>query len=319
MRFLILITTISAFLLLWNRSHGLSLTAKKAKEAPSFMKGLHMDFKETFKRPEDANVLWGLMTGEKKGITSKTTDDFKSLQLGFLFSPSGIHLSSLILALFFLIKKILSKRHFKFLYFSALTFAFFLPYLAIKRIVCFRLLLMLRSKFKLKASIEVIFLLTFVVSFLLGHFKESPLGFIYSFLFMGTFISLRDYSRIKVLIGLLAAHLLIDLFNGETVSPLSLIINIPFLGFFSFLMPLSYLYLGSFKWISFNWIEPLTRFFIVGVHFCAKLLQGSSWDPSLTLILFLWLILFGGKKRFLTIVLILHTTMANSPAIFLGS
>ncbi|MGZ3809907.1 MAG: hypothetical protein ACXVCE_17615, partial [Bacteriovorax sp.] len=185
-----------------------------------------------------------------------------------------------------------------------------------KRIALLRLLILLKNKMKLKLSLEFLFMLVFGLSFLAGHFKESPIGFIYSFLFMGTFIALRDFPRPKILIGILAAHLLIGLFSGEAVSPFSLLINVPFIGLFSLLLPLTYLYLASFKWIPFNWVEPLVRQYILAVHKCASFIQGSQWAPSIPLVLFLWLILLGGKKRYMLIALILHATVANSPVCF---
>ena len=75
MRFFMLISLFGAFLLLLTNPFAQNLRPIK-REIPIFLKNRHSDFKDTFKSPQNANVLWALMTGERKGITPKVIDDF---------------------------------------------------------------------------------------------------------------------------------------------------------------------------------------------------------------------------------------------------
>ncbi len=311
MKFFLFITLISACLLFWAKP----FTQKSAlkRELPAAILAQKASFKDSFEKPENANVLWAFMTGEKKGITPKTQRDFNALEIGFFFSPSGLHLSGLLFLLFLLSKKIFSKKVHFLWQILFLSLCFFLPYLAIKRIAGLRLLILSQRFFKRKVPIEIIFAVIFLISFLLGHFRESPLGFILSFLYMGTFIALRDYSKITIIIGLFSSHLIICFFSGAEISFLSLILNLPLIALFSFLIPMSYLYFFSFHWIHFNWIEFIVRTFIMLVHWSARLTLGTFVSSTFFLILAVWIILLKKQKRFLLLLLLLHGNNVHSP------
>jgi len=319
MKFFTFVSLFSVFLLSWSKPFAQDKPPAK-KALPAFIKAQHRDFKDGFQSPQNANVLWAFLTGEKAGITPRAQKSFNDLELGFLFSPSGIHLSAL-LALFFLgrklkIPKSRHKKKFQYLQWILLLSAYFLPYLAVKRIICLRFLMLLQRLFKKRIPIEALLVVTFLISFLFGHFAESPLGFILSFLYMGTFIGLRDQARPTILLGLFSTHLIICFFSGNEVSLISLVLNLPLIALFSFLLPFFYLYFLSFQWIHFNWIELVVRAFILMVHWMAKLTQGTFVSASLFLILAVWIILLKKQKRYLLILLLLHGNAANSPAIF---
>lgn len=315
MKLFAFITTFSIFLLFWSRPFGQQGRVPK-KSVPEFIKAQHRDFKNSFKHPQNANVLWAFLTGEKKGLSPKAQQNFNNLELNFLFSPSGIHLAALSSLIFYLIKKIKHKRVIRIFQWLFLMSAFFLPYLAIKRIVCLRVLILSQLFFKKRIPIEILFGITFLISFFLGHFQDSPLGFILSFLYMGTFIALRDHSKITVLLGLFSSHLVICFFSGNEISLLALILNLPLITLFSFLLPFFYLYFLTFQWIHYNWIEFVVRAFILIVHWAAKPTQGTFVSATLFLILAVWIILLKKQKRYLLILLLLHTNVANSPAFF---
>lgn len=287
---------------------------------PDLITDLRLPFKKSFDHPQNANVLWAFLTGQQSGITPKTKSDFQDLELGFLFSPSAIHFSALMALIFFIVKKFKNKKINKSIKLLILLLAFMLPYLAIKRIVLFRLLFWAQSLFKLKrrVPVEALFLATFLLSFLLGHYQESPLGFSLSFLYIGTFIALRNEARKTILLGLFSTHLIICFFNGQETSILSLLLNIPLLALFSALMPFFYIYFLSFKWIDFNWIEVVVRAFILTVHWLAKLTHGTSVSSTLFILLAVWMILLKKQKRYFFLFILLHGNTANSPAIFLG-
>lgn len=315
MKFFAFITLFSLFMLSWTRPFGVRLPPAK-KDIPELIKKRHRALKASFKYAQNANITWAVITGEKKGITPRVQKSFNSLELGFLFSPSGIHLAALMGMIFYFINKINSKKIPKLIKWIFLLSVYFLPYLTIKRLVIFRILFYLQRLFKKRISIENIFLITFSISFLLGHFKESPLSFIPSFLYMGTFIALRDFSKFTIVLGLFSSHLIIALFSGSEVSLISLVLNIPLITLFSLLMPLVYLYFASFQWIDFNWLEWIIRSFIVLVGWTAKLVQGTFLSSTVFLILAVWVVLLKKQKRYLILFLFLHGNVANSPALF---
>ncbi len=315
MKFFLFITIVSSILLQFAHPFGAKTTTKKLNST-SLVHHLYGSFKSTFQKPENANVLWTFLTGEKKQISPTTQQDFQKLELGFLFSPSGIHISGIVLIAFFLLKKILKRKIPFLLKLSITTTLLFLPTLAVKRIILMRLFILISQRLKVKFSIEQIFLFTFVIALILGHLKQSPLGFTLSFLFIGTFIALRDQSKFIILLGLMSSHLLIGLFNQTDISPLALLLNLPFLSFFTMLMPIGFLYFTSFQWMKFNYIEPVIRVFILAIHGAAKLTIGTSLSSSLPIILFIWMILLKKKKRYMIILLFLHAGMAIPPVCF---
>lgn len=315
MRFLAFISLFSVFLLSWSNPFVQEKGFTK-KRAPEFIKQQQRKFKDQFRHPQNANVLWAFLTGEQTAISPYTKKSFKKLELGLLFSPSGLHLGAFLSLFYYLTRKLKNKKLSRIFQWIFLAAAYFLPYLAIKRIVCLRFLFLLQRLFKKRVPVEVLFLATFIISFLLGHFKESPLGFIFSFLFMGTFIALRDHSRIFIILGLFSAHLIIGFFSGDEISPLALLLNLPLIALFSFILPFFYLYFISFQWVDFNWIEIFVRCFIVIVQWTSKLTQGTFVSSTLFLVLAVWVILLKKQKRYLLILLVLHGNTANSPAFF---
>lgn len=314
MKFFTFISLFSVLLLVWCKPFD-SDRHVAPKILPEYIANQYHDFKKNFNHPQNAYVLWAILTGEKKDISYQIKDNFKYLQLEFLLSPSGIHLLALFSFLFYWIKKLNCKKFTKWCQIIFLIFSFFLPYISIKRIVCLRFLTMLKGKFKLKIPIESLFLFTFCISFSLGHFKESSLGFIMSFLYMGTFISLRDQSKKIILLGLFSSHLIICLFSGDTISIFSLILNLPLLTFFSLIFPLAFLYFVTFHWIHLNWIEPIIQVFILVIKWMAKAIHGTAINSSLFLILGVWIILLKKPKKYLLLFLILHENVVFAPTI----
>jgi hypothetical protein len=314
MRLFTIITLLSAFLIIWSkpfealkRSHHLAL--------PDTLKNRAQNFKKTFKNPQEANVLWAFLTGEKTGISPKIKKNFDDLQLSFLFSPSGMHLAALLSLILIFPRKLKQKKILFLLQWPILITALFLPYLAIVRISILRILILCQRFLKKRINIEILFFFTFFISFLIGHFRESPLGFTLSFLFMGTFISLRDYSKLTIIIGLFSNQLLICFFSGQETSFISLVLNLPLIGLFSFLLPFFYLYLLIFQWLHWNWIELVMHLFILTVKWTATLVQGTFTSSSFFLMLAVWVVLLKKGKIYFIILLFLHGNTANAPSI----
>jgi predicted membrane metal-binding protein len=272
----------------------------------------------TFGNMQNGRVFWAFLTGDKKEVSPKIKADFNSVELGFLFSPSGLHLAAIFLFFFFILRKMTSKKISRRTGYIAYLLFYFFPSFAIKRIILLKGMMFLKHRLKKRWSLERLFLLTFFLSFLLGHYFQSPLGFAMSFLYMGTFIALRNHSRWKLLIGLFCSHLLIAFFCRGEVSLLSLLFNIPLITFFSAMMSLSGFYLLSYKWMHANWIEKFVEIFLWLIKKSALLSHGTHMNPSFFLLAGLWAILFKADKKWIALCFLLHTGLANSPSCFVS-
>ena len=300
---------------------GLHKAPSPAKQTPAFLRPYQRKIKESFKRPENANVLFSFITGNKNGISPYTKKAFKKVNLSHLFSPSGIHYGSVLFLLFYFFKGLKVKWPLRVGKIAIYSSTFFLPgFYSIQRLSILRILFQIKFISKLKLEVEHIFLLTFLISFLLGHYDKSPLGFLMSFAFLGTFFSFRAESKLKLILGLYSTQLIIGLFLGEKVSLLSIPIGLIGSFCFAFLFPVLLLFLGTFWLVPFNWGEPLLRGYIVSIHWFARALQGSFTSSSIFLILGLWVLMFmKNDKRKYAIVMILfflHTNTAMTPVIF---
>jgi hypothetical protein len=208
---------------------------------------------------------------------------------------------------------------------KACTFSsvFLLPnFESIKRLMGLRLLFQLKFLSKMKISPEQIFFITFGLAFTLGQFKSSPLGFIYSFAFLGTFFALKDYSKLTLILGLYSTQLILGLFMGEKISLLSIPCGLIGSFLFSFLFPIILVFLASFWIVKINWIEPIIRLYVVGIQMVSKLLNGSFTSSSIFLVIAIWVLMFPEhfKKKYLWISLLLamHTNTAMTPVIFIS-
>lgn len=205
-------------------------------------------------------------------------------------------------------------------HFSLLTSLFFLPLSdSIKRLSILRILLKVKFLSKIKISLEHIFILTFIIAYLIGDYQHSPLGYIYSLIFLGTFFSLKNFSRFTLIMGLFSTQLILGLFMGEKVSLLSIPLGMLGSFIFTFMFPILLLFLASFWLIPFNWAEPILRSFIVLVQMTAKYLNGSFTSSSFFLIAAVWTLMmmnFSNRKCVVLIALLfLHTNTAMTPVI----
>lgn len=126
------------------------------------------------------------------------------LNLQHLMTPSGLHLTSLLIIFGFFFKT----QSFQFC-FLILLGLFLYPYAGLdsfKRMIIFGLFRKNPLKsFSLKSS----FVLTFIVAFTLGHYFENPLSFCLSFIFIGALIM----SKNRLVTFLLLAFLQVILAN----------------------------------------------------------------------------------------------------------
>ncbi|AUN99801.1 hypothetical protein C0V70_17155 [Bacteriovorax stolpii] len=321
MKFFVLFSLILALSLGVTMERGVAQKSPPPRTTPPFLQKYQRSMKADFKKPENANLLFSFITGNKNGISPYTRKAFKKTNLSHLLAPSGIHYASVLFLLFFLVKKMKAKRWQRIIKVMTYSSAFFLPgFTSIHRLSILRLLLQFKFLAKRKWSIEVIFFLTFAVSFLCGHYSDSPLGFLMSFAFLGTFFAFQNHSKIMLILGLFSTQLILGLFMGEKVSLLSIPVGLVGSALFALLFPTLLLFLASYWLIPFNWGEPLIRSYVVSVQVMAKMLQGSFTSSSVFLILAVWalLILKTSKRKYAIVFLLifLHTNTAMTPVIF---
>ncbi len=321
MKFFLFIAALTVFLHSLVPLLGLEGVTLKAKSTPHFMRGYQEKIKNSFKKPENANMLFSFITGNKSGISPYTKKAFKRTNLSFLLSPSGIHLSAFLMILFYPLKKSKNKILKRFAKLLILPSAFFLPeFNSLQRSAILRLLFQFKFITRFQLSLEHIFLMTFALAFCLGHFHRSPLSFIYSFAYLGVFFSLRDYPKIMLIAGFFSIQLLLGLFSGEKSSILAVPVGLFGSFIFSLLFPVLLLFLASFWIVDINWAEPLIRGFIVTVQFVSKNLQGSFTSSSIFLILGIWVFMWmeNSNKKYTALVLLLtlHTNSAMSPVLW---
>lgn len=316
MKFFITVNLLSVFLLIMSAEMRAKSVSLPNKKIPTFLKDYKEKIKNSFKKPENANVLFSFITGDKSGISPHTKKAFKKVNLSYLLSPSGIHLSGFFFFFAFIIKKSKIKKLKRILtLFFFLTHLFFPLSDSIKRLSLFKIF-----KQSKRLNCSYLFFLIFIVSFLIGDFSKSPLGFIYSFIFLGTFLSLREHPKGILILGIFSTQLILGIFLGEKVSLLAIPIGLFFSFLFTFIFPILILFLMSFWIVPINWGEGIIQSFIFIIKVFSKLLNGSFTSSSIFLIAAIWILLsvnFSYKKIFcFSILLFLHTNTAMTPCHF---
>lgn len=320
MKFYLFICLTSTCLIIWAiEADWLSKQAPK-RVMPEFIKNYQLKMKSSFVRPENANILFSFFTGNKDGISPYTKNAFKQTNLSYLFSPSGVHLAGILVFILFFVKKIPSKkgtRFFKFLFNISL---FFLPqFYTLHRLAVLRLSYQLNYLAKLKQPVEILFFITFLISFTLGHFHHSPMGFIYSYIYLGTFIAFGMRPKISLILGLFSTQLILGIFFGNQTSFLSIAVGLGGGFLFSLIFPLLIIFFSTYWIFEINWGEPIIRGFVLGTHYFSKIMNGTYFSSSLFLIGAVWLLLCRNKPTYwltlFTILFFLHSDGCMSPTI----
>lgn len=184
------------------------------------------------KKSEQENFkIWeSVLTGKSIGLNKKTKIKYSRLGLNHLFTPSGFHLSALLLPLFKIFRSISSQLTI----FSIIgIILLWTPgQEALKR--------MLLIKFNQKLiGQKAGFIFAISLDILFGSFKNVTTGFTFSFLFLGIIYS--GAKGIGIIFWFFIAQLLIAYFLNLPTSPL-LIIFSPLLNFyFALIMPALFL------------------------------------------------------------------------------
>ncbi len=265
----------------------------------------------TFKKESDhkgrSKMIVNMIFGLKNKINPKIKNQFEKLNLLHLFTPSGLHFSSLFIFLSPLFLK--TKKYSKYLP-KALTiiiclFPFaLLKYYSLKRIALMKIFSIL---FNRKLSIYSLFLLTFFLDFTLGSFSLSPLSFSYSYIFLGSLLSFGKFN-IKVIVSLLTSQFIIALFFATQVNILGSLIGFFITSIFTLTFPLLIFLYALYPLIGTHPVGFLMSLFLklveLGFHI-AKNFPDLSIPFSTILISMAYLSSFSSKtKKYLFILLI---------------
>ncbi len=308
-KILCLLTFLILFLATTQRRHQFSAPIKRY---PSWLLNYQEDIKDTFKKREMANILFGTLTGKKEGITAYTKNALVRLNLIFLLNPGSYHLAAILLILgkFLRIKRWGRSG----IYFLLSFFNYKFQFLLLRRILDF-----IKEKFKLQISREMLFSLVFLFFYFKQNFYSNPIGLIYTFGIAGTFLTLRHQSKKELIIGFFTIQLIINLFLKQKLSllsvPLGMMLGFSYIGIFL----LTVIFYLSFWIISINWMEPIIYHFIQGCKFLSKSINGSFTCSSIFLIFAMLILLSQQKSKkhyfLFTLFLYLHTDIAAAPAI----
>ncbi len=267
-----------------------------------------------FNNPDLSSVLFSYTVGGQKGVSRSVTTAHKNLYLIHLFTPSGLHLSSL----FFFLTPLLTFLKFRsFNYFFAVSLLLTLPpffldgFWAVKRVSFLRLLFLVFKKIPLKLSLFTLFILAFSLDFMFGTFKDSPLSFTYSFLFLGMIFAGQKWPSIWLPLFLMLGQFLVCFFQQTPFFPLNFFLGFLLTSFFSLLFPLFFL---AFCFPQFSLIAKFfLSLFLFLVKFGSNFLKNSpsffiSGDGLLLIFLFISSLDFKKKGIFLIFFLLFHST-----------
>lgn len=175
--------------------------------------------------------LWeSMLTGRAAPLSRLLKERYQNLGLNHLFTPSGFHISAVLIPVF----KIVRNQHHQLGLIILLGIALaFLPGMgALKR------MLLIKGHQKVMGQ-HLGFMLALLIDILFGSFQNGALSFTYSFLFIGIIYS--GLTGFGLIIWFFIAQLTLALFQGNDVSLLLLFFS-PLLNLgFSIVMPLLFL------------------------------------------------------------------------------
>ena len=159
--------------------------------------------------------LWeSMLTGRVAPLDKWLRHEYKTLALAHVFTPSGFHLSALLWPLLLFFRKKSQKLWIFALIGCALSF---LPgQSALKRMTMIKFQ---QQVFGLKSG----FIIALFLDVLWGSFSSSPLGFTYSFLFLGIIYS--GAKGFTLFVWFFCAQMMIAFIQGTLLSPLLLFLS----------------------------------------------------------------------------------------------
>lgn len=169
-----------------------------------------------------------MLTGRAAPLSKLMKKQYKDLGLSHLFTPSGFHLSAVLLPVMKIFRPL--KIQIGILTFIGLLLLFISGQGALKRMVLIKICQRVSEQ-------KIGFISALFLDILVGTFSSAPLSFCYSFLFLGIIYS----GKKNLFLWFFTAQLLIAYFQQELISPAILFLS-PLLNFaFGISMPFLFL------------------------------------------------------------------------------
>lgn len=241
--------------------------------------------------------LWeSMLTGRSRSLSTKTKEEFTTLGLSHLFTPSGFHLSAAISPIF----KILKGHKTKSVLLICIVVLIFMlqGQSALKRMSLVKLAQHWSDQ-------KTGFLTAMGLDVLVGSFTTSPLGFSYSLLFLGIIYSRS--SKLKTIVLFFLGQCLIAYFNQNQISVLLIAFN-PILNiFFAVSMPfLLILAIPLWNWQLWSGLK------IIGtLQSFVSFANSMTLHFPLTELCLIGILFVIFKKKYYVIFLLLYCTSLN--------
>lgn len=254
--------------------------------------------------PKDLHLLelWeSMLTGRVAPLDRWLRNEFKTLSLAHVFTPSGFHLSAVLWPVLLVLKK----KSYRLAVLGMIGFLLsFLPGLsALKRMT------LMKFNQQILGS-RTGFVCAFAIDLLIGSFSGSPLGFTYSFLFLGVIYS--GARGLTLFIWFFLAQMLISFVQGSMISPLLLLISPLINTVLAFILPPLFV----FAWPLTDWQLSAGIFLIriaqVLVSHCYQLVMNFPLLEMNIALLFLFIFLIQRKGRLTLLLAMLVTADLNS-------
>lgn len=269
------------------------------------------------------------LTGNRRPIQKSLLAPYKRLNMYHLFTPSGLHLGSFFMMILFLLRSF--NKKFQLIVHTSivaiLSYYVFAAagYYSLKRMLAFRIHTLWMSKIpslQNKMGPFSIFLITFLIDFFIGTYKDSPLSFCYSYIFLGCIMACLNRSGFVLLSTMVGGQIIAAFLNQQSVYLPSLLFNFLLSSMFTLLFPVLLLAIAIPS--LGNWIIP----YAMGsyhwlVNFLANILgaKGNAYPDFLEIFLILLLCFkstFQWKKRLILGYCLLQSCFANIGPSFLN-
>lgn len=167
------------------------------------------------KRDKELLKLWeSILTGRSAPLPKMMKENFSTLGLSHVFTPSGFHLSSILAPLLKVCRQ--KSAQMVILTIIGLSLLFLPGFAALKRMAFIK-------QCQLLLRLKVGFAVALILDCLFGTFQTGALGFTYSFLFLGLIYSGAE--GLVLIVWFFLAQMMIGYFNGEDISLLLLIFS----------------------------------------------------------------------------------------------
>lgn len=271
-----------------------------------------------FQNDELANLAFATITGVKRGLKKDTKLAHQRLHLVHLFTPSGLHFSTLFMLLspFFVAwKKTKKTRWLLPLFTLALAPQMLTGFWAMKRVGLLKFAFLFLKLKKKHLSPFSVFLLVFFFDFFLGTYRESPLSFNLSFLFLGLIFSSLSEGKLVFALNLLLGQLIASFFFDQPLFITGFTFGLFVTGVFTLIYPLIFLGFILSPWIKCSWLEPILDYYLKFLLSLSEFSQGVGDIVVVDIVLILTAILFllGRHKKVLLLILLSAPAVPNLP------